>query len=637
MRTMCVSIFTNLRAGQLERACMALLAMSLLSQETIAQQTDLVTKLRLAQSFEQAGDWARAVPLYESLLEENPQSFVVVDGLRRVYTELKEYDKAISLIRQQLRSNPADENMLTALGGLYDLSGHQQMADSLWHLVIKKDVANAGLYRLVAAQLIDHRQYDRAIQIYLEGRAGTKNDNLFVEDLASLYAALHQYDHATIEFIKLAEINPQQVSYVQSRLASFTGRPEGRQAALGVVGDAARRRPEDVQLHTILAWLMMEGREYAAALEQYRIIDRLTKANGLELFQFAQRAAQERAYRTAAQAFREVLGRNGPPNIISYARLGYARAIEESSIESDSAAQSSTSPTATSKTAPAEVAETRPTFQGALGLYEAILAEFPNSDVAMQALFRIGTIRFVHFFDLDGAAKAFEKVRALPFNVVLQQEAALSLAEVGIRKNDLKRAREEYTQLVKNASETNRDKALYRLAELDYFEARFDSASVMLRNLGSTLRSDEANDALQLLYFIEGNRGSGDALADFARADLLVRQRKYSEARALFQSLAVQHPSAALVDDAAMRIADLHLVLNHPEDALSVLRRIVSEMPASGLCDRAQMRIGEVYENKLGDKAKAVEAYEKVLEQFPTSLFIEEVRKRIRLLRGDSI
>jgi tetratricopeptide (TPR) repeat protein len=632
-----VTKFNMPSAASFARRCAVVLFVGLSMRVASAQQTDLVTKLRLAQSFEQAGEWSRAASIYESLLEGNPQSFVVVDGLRRAYAELKQYDKAIDLVRRQLRGNPGDENMLTVLGSLYDLSGRHQAADSLWHLVIMKDVKNPGLYRLVAAQLIDHRQYDRAIQVYVAGRAGTKNDSLFIEELASLYAALHQYEQATSEYIKLTRANPQQASYVQSRLASFTSRPEGWQAAFGVIGGAVYRAPENVQLHTVLAWLLVEGKQYDAALEQHRVIDRLTKANGAELFSFAQRAMQERAYRTAQRAFQEVVQLKGPAQILLYARFGYARAVEELSAESDSAARYEPLSRVPARSNAAAVSETRPTFQSALSLYEGILTDFPNSDVGMQALFRIGTIRFARLFDLDGAVTAFRKVRDLPFNTALQQEATLGLAEVETAKNDVNSAREEYTQLLKSASAQNRDKVLYRLAELDYFEARFDSASTTLQNLGGTLRSDEANDALQLLYFIQENKVSGNGLGDFARADLLVRQHKYSEALAHFQLLTERYPSVSLVDDAAMRIAEMDLLLNHPENALSVFQHIVADMPASILRDRAQMRIGEVYEGRLRDRAKAVEAYEQLLERFPTSLFVEEARKRIRLLRGDSL
>jgi outer membrane protein assembly factor BamD (BamD/ComL family) len=86
-----------------------------------------------------------------------------------------------------------------------------------------------------------------------------------------------------------------------------------------------------------------------------------------------------------------------------------------------------------------------------------------------------------------------------------------------------------------------------------------------------------------------------------------------------------------------MRIGDLQLLLNRVDSALAVFGKIVNDMPTSTLRDRAQMRIGEVYENRLKDKKKAIEAYEAVLANYPASLFVEEARKRIRILRGDSI
>jgi tetratricopeptide (TPR) repeat protein len=602
-----------------------------------AQQVDIVAKLRLAQSFEQTGAWDRAVTIYESLLESNPQNFVILEGLRRSYMELKQYDKATGLVRQQLQANPTDENLLSILGGLYNLAGQPQAADSIWHVVIKKDPKNTNLYRLIAAQLIDHRQYDKAIEFYLEGRGATKNQSLFVEELASLYGALRQYESATYEYVKIVRSNPQQVTYIQSRLSSFTDREDGRRAALGVIRGEVARNTEELPLYSILAWLFMEGKQYEAALEQYRIIDRLAKANGSELFQFGQRAMQEHAYRASAKAFREVVEGSPAANLVPLARFGYARAIEELSVENDTIAR-----------APDQrlsgvgrgltVSETQPTFQGALALYQSVIVDHPNTETAMQALFRIGTIRFARFFDLNGAAAAFDKVRTMPFSSNLMYEATLSLAEVQTARNDLGRTREEYNRLVKGSPEQYRDRVLFRLAELNYFEAKFDSASAVLQRISGNATNDLTNDALQLLYFIQGNKAEGQAaLTEFALADLLVRQRKYSEAIVRFQSMITQYPTTALVDDATMRIGEMQLLLNRVDDALAAFRMVANDMPTSILRDHAQMRIGEIYEGRLKNKQKAIEAYELVLVNHPTSLFVEEARKRIRILRGDSL
>ena len=606
----------------------------------LSQEVDLAAKLRLAQSFEQAGEWKKAAAVYESLLESNPDGFVVLDGLRRSYTEMKEYDKAIDLVRQQLWTKPLDENLLSVLGGLYDLAGKTQTADSVWHVVLRRDRQNANLYRMVAAQLIDHREYERAIQIYLEGREATKNQMLFLEELASLYGALHQYESAASEYIKLVRSNPQQVTYVEARLSSFTGREEARRAALVVVQKESQQAPEEVPILSLLAWLYMDGKDFDAAFEQYQRIDRLTKANGHEVFRFGQRAAQERAYAASAKAFREVIEKTASQDILPLARLGYARALEELSAENDTIAllSSRTPVTTPASNENTRVSESQPTFQVALALYEGLAQDYPNTDIAMQAFFRIGMVRFNCFFDLNGAAEAFDTVRKLPYNANLLYEATMSLGEIQTARNDLVRAHQEYGQLLKIAPEQYRDRVLYRIAELDYFEARFDTAAGSLQRISVYLANDLANDALQLLYSIQKNKPAGqEALAEFARADLLVRQRKYPEALALFESVTKQFAATPLLDDGMMRIGELHLLLNKTDSALVVFRRIINDIPTSILRDRAQMRIGEMYERRLMDKKKAIEAYEAVLANYPTSLFVEEARKRIRILRGDSI
>jgi tetratricopeptide (TPR) repeat protein len=619
------------------RALCTLLCAWLLGSPAFSQQDDSAAKLKLAQSFERAGEWEKAATIYESLLEIDPEGFVVLDGLRRSYTEMNEYDKAINLVHRQLRENPSDESLLSALGGLYDLAGKTATADSVWHVVLGRDRQNANLYRLVAAQLIDHREYERAIQIYLEGRESTKNQMLFLEELASLYGALHQYEAVASEYVKLIRSNPQQVSTVEARLSSFTGREEARRAALVVVQKEVRQTPEQIPILSLLAWLYMDGKEYDAALEQYRLIDRITKANGHEIFQFGQRAAQERAYAVSAKAFREVVEKHERQDILPLARLGYARALEELSAENDTVAQLFRG-TSTTSSENARVSESQQTFQGVLALYGGLTRDYPNTDIAMQAFFRIGTIRFDRFFDLNGASAAFDTVRRLPQNGNLVYEATMNLGEIQTARNDLVRAHREYGQLLKIVPEPYRDRVLFRIAELDYFEARFDTAAGSLQRISMNLANDLANDALQLLYFIQENRAAGqEALAEFAHADLLARQRKYSEALALFESVTKRFAATPLLDDAMMRTGDLHLLLNETDSALVVFGRIINDMPTSILRDRAQMKIGEVYEVRLKDKHKAIEAYEAVLANYPTSLFVEEARKKIRVLRGDSI
>jgi outer membrane protein assembly factor BamD (BamD/ComL family) len=49
--------------------------------------------------------------------------------------------------------------------------------------------------------------------------------------------------------------------------------------------------------------------------------------------------------------------------------------------------------------------------------------------------------------------------------------------------------------------------------------------------------------------------------------------------------------------------------------------------------DRAQFRIAEIYERQMKDAPRATAAYEELLLRYPTSLYADEARQRVRRLR----
>jgi tetratricopeptide (TPR) repeat protein len=599
-----------------------------------AQQTEAVLKYRQALQYEQEGEWERALPLYESLYRADSNNVVYFDGLRRAYTQVKQYDKAKQLVAERLTRFPTDQQLQSFLGSLYYLAGEEATADSLWNVVIRSDPRNIGLYRMVASHMIENRLYDRAIQMFLKARTETGNKHVFAEELSWLYSSFQQYALAAKELIAMLRSNPAQLASIQSRFAALISRESGLNEALAVVREEVKKSEHEVVLRMLLAWLYMEQKNYEAALAEYRSIDVQRNAGGQELFTFAQRALQEKAYRAAAAAFRQVVKEYPSNERLPFARYGLARAIEELSAEQDTSDEAVLPAAALNNVG--QISETQPSFQSALALYSALVREYPGTEFAAQAYVRVGLIRRHRFFDIDGALDAFEQARRITQSPSIIFEATFNIGEALTIKNDLTGARAEYQRLIQSSVAEVHDRGVFKLAELDYFEAKFDSALTKIRMLATDIAADLANDALQLQYFIQENKTTAPAaLANFAKADLLVRQSKYSEALQQFKEIIRQYPTALCVDDAVMRTGELYLKLKQIDEALAAFRTVAQEMPTSIYRDYAQMRIAELYERVVRNPMKAIEAYELVLSKFPHSLYAEEARKRIRLLRGD--
>ena len=419
------------------------------SQFARTQDTDKLAKLRLAQGFEETGEWERAVALYEDLSRLEPNNYLFLDGLQRSYMQIKEYGKAINVIRRWLIFQPGDMNKMTALGGLYYDAGNEAAADSVWKSVIAIDPHNIQIYRIVANEMLQHRMYDQCIKTYLNGRSISKNKAIFADELGNLYAALQQYISASKEYIRLIKTTPEQLPLVQSRLSAFTAKPEGISAASETVMDELKNSPDNIALHRLYAWLLSEERRYDAALEQYRIIDRLSNANGNELFNFAQQIHQEREYKTAAEAFKEIINKYQNSQILSYARFGYARSLEELVALPDTTMS---------------LSESQLTYNIPIQLYETIAAEHANPDLAAQSLYRIGVIKFDKLFDLNGALNAFNRLKDVPLTSNISNDALLKIGDIQIARNDLAAARKEYDRLSKISIVVYQDQAVIQIS-----------------------------------------------------------------------------------------------------------------------------------------------------------------------------
>ena len=205
-------------------------------------------KFRLAQGYEQAGNFESAVKLYEELLLKDPSNYVYFDSVRRMYLQLKKYDDAVALIQRRLVGAPADLTLRAALASTYYKAGSEKDAYDEWERAISTDAKNPSVYRLVAQSLLENRLLDKAAELYRRARVACSDPKLFTMDLAQLLATSMDYAGASAEFLSWLSQNPTQLPFVQGRMASYTNKEEGRTAAIEAVKTELKRN-EDAKLY----------------------------------------------------------------------------------------------------------------------------------------------------------------------------------------------------------------------------------------------------------------------------------------------------------------------------------------------------------------------------------------------------
>ena len=92
-----------------------------------------------------------------------------------------------------------------------------------------------------------------------------------------------------------------------------------------------------------------------------------------------------------------------------------------------------------------------------------------------------------------------------------------------------------------------------------------------------------------------------------------------------------------LADDILLTKAKIKLKAKDYEGATKLFNQILDDFGTDLLVDDAIFALAELHENHFDDKAKAMEYYQEILINHPSSLYIVEARKRFRRLRGDML
>jgi tetratricopeptide (TPR) repeat protein len=600
-------------------------------------------KFRLAQSYEQSGDFRNAARVYQELYTANRQTPAYFDGAVRSLIALGNPAAALPIVEEylQLPTKASDERLVelhSLRGELLWRTGKTTQAAEAWQKALAMASASPtrrdSTYLKIAFSQISNRAFDAAIATLLKGRTDLNGPMLFSDQLSQLYGAAGNYEAGAQEVLTLLRLQGAQ-NMARGRLAAYLINDQGIAKARAVVERAATAEPTNTPLQRLYSWLLREIKDYDRALEVTDRLDKLANAQGRELYEFAENARRDGVYSAALKAFGMIIDKGKRNPYALSALYLYARTAESKLTES---AVSATA------IAPSEVQEL-------IERYTQIAREFPNTEPALNAQYRIATLTREQLRKPEQALSEFDHLltqyRSLspPMQVTMQSVAAQGAVDAGMvyvelqRLPDAEQALKRVLTLFPGA-QAERDEALYHLAELEYYRCALDSARERFGRLAVNPNADIANDALEMIALLEyqDTPAGKTALCALANADLQTRQSSTDAAvqayTALAGTIAPNAKEATIGEQALLRAGKLERKRKRWDAAVKLLTDLLTKYPEGTEGDDATLAIADCYAAQ-GKKEEAIQTYSMLLVKYPRSTLVQEARAKIRKLRGD--
>lgn len=577
----------------------------------------------LAAEYFKKGEFEKAAPIYKKLSESFESNTNFYRQYFQCLLELGQYQTAEELLKKQKKKNKkTDPSIFVDQGNLYHAQGQEVEAQKQYEQAINALDEDPNQTRTVANLFSSMGEDDLLIKTYEKGRTLDKTPFAYSYDLAQAYKKKGKYSLVVTNLLDFLESNPNNSQIVKNEFQNILNFEDHSDDLVSQLYKRVQKEELTTTFTELLTWVFIQQKDYESAFIQSKALDKRFGEDGHRVFNLGTVAKNEGQYDAAIQCFEYIIAKGDMSILYQQAQVE----IIETKTDKITNTNSYTTEDINSLVLDYDK------------LFES-LGKTPNTANSMR---RQAEIYAYYAFDLPKAIAIDEEILMMP-GVSAQTKgwAKIDLGNYYILSGDVWEATLYYSQVDKDFKEDILgEEARFNNAKLSYYLGDFEWAQTQLGVLKASTSELISNDALELGVFIMDNLGLDTTevtMQMFARADLLIFQNKTKDALKVLDSLDNMYPGHSLTDDIIYRRGQLAEKERIFDIAAKYYEQVYTLFPDDILADNALFRFAEITNYQLKDTPKAMQLYQDLLINYPSSLFTVEARKCYRLLRGDIV
>lgn len=574
----------------------------------------------LAAQYFQSGDYEKAVLLYEKLFNRTKNASYY-DPYFSCLLRLKKFDEAEKLARNLQKNNPENLNYPVDLGRVFQERGEQEKSNTLYNNLIRNLPANEFAIKDLAITFYRAEAYDFSIKTFLNGRKILNDEKLFTYDLLSLYRYRKDKPMLIHEYLQLLSISPEALQQAQNVLVNILEGKEDFDMLKTAILRRLQKDPQNIALTEFLAWQYVQQKDFDMALRQTLALDRRLKEDGGRVFELSRLLISNQAFEQGIEALNYLVAKGEKSRYYIPAKIDLL-SVKSKQLNTDKL--------------------NRTNLLALENDYQSLLNEFGRSSGTAFAIRQLANLQAFYLNKPAEASAQLQKLLEISgLSPIIIAQTKLELGDIYIISGELWEAALIFGQVEKSfPNEIYGQEARYKNARLAYYQGDFVWAKAQLDILKSSTSQLIANDALNMSLLISDNlQNEKDtaALKKYSEAELSIFKNQPEQALKILDSVNILFPENSLADDILIAKAKLFINSNEIEQAVIQLQAIIDNYSSELWGDDAIFMLAGIYETKLNQPEKAIELYQRIINDYSGSLYIIEARKRFRHLRGDKL
>jgi tetratricopeptide (TPR) repeat protein len=585
----------------------------LLSFNPLFSQT--LTELEQARLLKEKGEINAAIDMYKEFIKQNSQNSELYLYLSDCYFLIGEDKEAEKYLKKAEKISPNDYKIKTTLYLLYEQTGQNNKKEKLLKKLLSELKANNSDILSLGNEFIVKRHWAEAKMVFLKGRELIYDNTAYTWQLSNIFAQEGDYANIAKEYFLQLENNPATLKQIQANLSGLFANNQDIAPIVEKQWEAYwKKNKNNPYFAQFGIWLFNQTKQYNKSFELAKLIDeKFENGIGSTMLTFGEDMLNSNNIDYALNASNYMLkkGKESPfyqkSKILSLS-LTYKQFLSKSlkteanltSIEND---------------------------------FNEFFKEFSYSKETFEIILQMGNFFAFYINKPQEAVDMLEEAINKGLSTNQKGEIKLLLAKIYNRYGDMWQA-SLYCSQVEQDCKNNylADEAKLLKAMFSYYNNEIPWALSQFKALRSSTTKLIANDAMSYSILIEENidqDSTYNGLKLFAYAEREIEYNNLELAEAYLDSINTSYLYHPLFDEVLLLRAKINISKKDFNKAKEYLNEIVKKYPYDLTADDALYMLSDIYINHLNEKALAKEILEKIILDYPNSIYVIEARKTL--------